>query len=97
MSFPSNFLWGGATSSVQYEGGFDQGGRGLGHMDFIPCLTEEQRRTQPSTFNQSLEAFERIQAHEDEYNLASAVVPTSTIATRRTLPSLPRWASNASA
>ena len=70
MSFPSNFLWGGATSSVQYEGGFDQGGRGLGHMDFIPCLTEEQRRTQPSTFNQSLEAFERIQAHEDEYNLA---------------------------
>ena len=51
MSFPSTFLWGGATSSVQYEGGFDQGGRGLGHMDFIPCLSEEDRKRLPFTFN----------------------------------------------
>ena len=70
MSFPSTFLWGGATSSVQYEGGFDQGGRGLGHMDFIPCLSEEDRKRLPFTFNQSLERFEYFRAHESESNLA---------------------------
>lgn len=70
MSFPSDFLWGGATSSVQYEGGFDQGGRGLGHMDFIPCLSDEERLIHPSTFNQSLEQFEYFRTHEDGSNLA---------------------------
>ena len=25
---PKGFLWGGATADFQYEGGFDEGGRG---------------------------------------------------------------------
>ena len=28
MSFPKNFLWGGATAANQYEGGWQEGGRG---------------------------------------------------------------------
>lgn len=36
MSFPDNFLWGGATAANQCEGGYDQGGRGLANVDVIP-------------------------------------------------------------
>lgn len=35
MSMPKDFLWGGATAANQYEGGFDQGGRGLATSDLI--------------------------------------------------------------
>ncbi len=31
--FPEGFLWGGATAANQYEGGFDQGGKGLSVSD----------------------------------------------------------------
>lgn len=33
--FPNGFLWGGATSAAQLEGGFDKGGRGLSHLDYL--------------------------------------------------------------
>lgn len=36
MSFPKEFLWGGATAANQVEGGFDTDGRGLGSVDVIP-------------------------------------------------------------
>jgi 6-phospho-beta-glucosidase len=35
MSFPKNFLWGGATAANQYEGGYLEGGRGLATSDAI--------------------------------------------------------------
>ena len=31
--FPSTFLWGGATAANQYEGGFNEGGKGLTMID----------------------------------------------------------------
>ncbi|WP_238902807.1 MULTISPECIES: 6-phospho-beta-glucosidase [unclassified Clostridium] len=34
--FPDNFLWGGAISANQVEGAYNEGGRGLGHIDLIP-------------------------------------------------------------
>ena len=34
--FPEGFLWGGATAANQFEGGFDEGGRGLANVDVIP-------------------------------------------------------------
>lgn len=34
MRLPSTFLWGGATADFQFEGGFDEGGRGLSTHDF---------------------------------------------------------------
>ena len=36
MSFPKNFLWGGATAANQCEGGFDKDGRGLANVDVCP-------------------------------------------------------------
>ena len=35
MSFPKGFLWGGATAANQYEGGYNEGGRGLAISDMI--------------------------------------------------------------
>jgi 6-phospho-beta-glucosidase len=33
--FPKDFLWGGATAANQYEGGYNQGGRGIAISDLI--------------------------------------------------------------
>lgn len=33
--FPKNFLWGGATAACQYEGGYQEDGRGLAVTDFM--------------------------------------------------------------
>ena len=33
MSFPENFLWGGATAANQCEGAYREGGRGLANVD----------------------------------------------------------------
>lgn len=41
--FPDNFLWGGATAAAQYEGGFDEGGKGLSHLDMIGFVEKEDR------------------------------------------------------
>ena len=43
MSFSKDFLWGGATAANQYEGGWDQGGKGVSSSD---CCTRGSR-TQP--------------------------------------------------
>ena len=34
MKVPEGFLWGGATADFQYEGGWQEGGRGLSTHDF---------------------------------------------------------------
>ncbi len=36
MTFPKNFLWGGATAANQCEGGYKEGGRGLANEDVAP-------------------------------------------------------------
>lgn len=35
MAFPKNFLWGGATAANQYEGAYDEDGKGLNTADVI--------------------------------------------------------------
>lgn len=35
VRFPDGFLWGGATADFQYEGGFNEGGRGINSQDFV--------------------------------------------------------------
>ena len=32
---PENFLWGGATAANQYEGGWNEGGKGLSIADIL--------------------------------------------------------------
>ncbi|MCI5774124.1 MAG: glycoside hydrolase family 1 protein [Erysipelotrichaceae bacterium] len=44
MSFPKNFFWGGATAANQYEGGWNEGGRGLAATDITTGATKNSRR-----------------------------------------------------
>ena len=41
---PKGFLWGGATADFQYEGGFNEGGRGLLSHDFETDGSQENPR-----------------------------------------------------
>lgn len=44
MGFPKNFLWGGATAANQYEGGYNEGGRGLAISDLISAGSHTKPR-----------------------------------------------------
>lgn len=44
MSFPKDFLWGGATAANQVEGGYDADGRGLSVMDISTAGSLHARR-----------------------------------------------------
>ena len=43
-TFPDGFLWGGATAANQYEGGWDEGGRGLSVADCTPYNPNVDRK-----------------------------------------------------
>ena len=44
MAFSKEFLWGGATAANQYEGGFNEGGRGLSSDDVVTNGTHHDPR-----------------------------------------------------
>ncbi len=44
MSFPKDFYWGGATAANQYEGGWNEGGRGLALTDVTTGGTNTKQR-----------------------------------------------------
>lgn len=44
MRFPKNFMWGGATAAHQVEGGYNEGGKGLGIMDIATCGSKDTYR-----------------------------------------------------
>ena len=47
MAFNEKFLWGGATSASQFEGGYNEGGRGLSHMDYIRRVKKADKEKCP--------------------------------------------------
>ena len=44
MAFPDGFLWGGAVAANQWEGGWDQGGRGMAMTDVTTGGTVSEPR-----------------------------------------------------
>ena len=66
--FPKDFLWGGATSSAQLEGGFDQGQRGKSQLDYVTFIPPEQRNKALGTLELSEERFNDAYANEAELN-----------------------------
>ncbi|KRL37373.1 6-phospho-beta-glucosidase [Liquorilactobacillus uvarum] len=43
MSFPKNFLWGGATAANQCEGAYRDDGKGLSLVDILPTASEDRQ------------------------------------------------------
>lgn len=75
--FPKEFLWGGATADFQFEGGFNEGGRGINSQDFVTDgnvsrkrqITLELSDGTRSSVN-SLETFPKgakAKMYDDEY------------------------------
>lgn len=75
--FPEEFLWGGATADFQFEGGFNEGGRGINSQDFVTDgnvsrkrqITLELSDGTRSSVN-SLETFPKgakAKMYDDEY------------------------------
>lgn len=69
MTMPKDFLWGGATSSSQYEGGYNLGGRGLSHMDYIRRVPKNDN-VKVFPINVTYEMFLDHKNHENDYNFA---------------------------
>ena len=67
--FTENFLWGGATSASQYEGGCLEGGRGLSHMDYIRRV-EKEDKVKVFPINVTAAMLDEHKKHEDDYNFA---------------------------
>lgn len=67
--FQKDFLWGGATSSSQIEGGYNIGGRGLSHMDYIRRV-EKNDTDKTFPINVTWDMFVDHKKHEDDYNFA---------------------------
>lgn len=44
MAFPEGFLWGGATAANQYEGGWNEGGKGPSGADMMTNGTHTMPR-----------------------------------------------------
>ena len=51
MSFPKNFLWGGAVAANQCEGAYNEDGKGLCTQDVTPhgIVCQEQKSLQKTT------------------------------------------------
>lgn len=68
--FPSDFLWGGAISSAQAEGGYLEDGKGIDTQSmryFNPQWNREQR-DENRNINMTTERFEEALKNEDEVN-----------------------------
>ena len=83
LQFPDGFLWGGATAANQCEGAYNEDGRGLANVDVVPMGLIVMRllrvRKRCSTLKRAIFT-----------QLKMALI--CTIATRKTLRSLGKWA-----
>lgn len=72
--FPEGFLWGGATAANQYEGGWQEGGKGMSVMDIMTGGTATTRRRmtpelEPGTFYPNHEAVDFYHRYKEDIAL----------------------------
>ena len=68
-SFPSGFLWGGATAANQIEGAYNEGGRGLCVQDVMPQGIQGPRTAQPTADNLTLEGIDHYHRYAEDIAL----------------------------
>ena len=69
MTFPENFLWGGAVSANQCEGAYNEDGKGLSVQDVLPHGLRGERTEGPTADNLKLEAIDFYHSYEEDIRL----------------------------
>ena len=54
IKFPENFLWGGATAANQFEGAYNEEGKGLSIQDVMPKGITGAATEEPTADNMKL-------------------------------------------
>ena len=54
MTFPKNFLWGGAVAANQCEGAYQEDGKGLDIQDIMPHGIKGEPTAEPTEDNMKL-------------------------------------------
>ncbi|CAI3245069.1 MAG: family 1 glycosylhydrolase [Paraclostridium bifermentans] len=60
VGFPKDFFWGGATAASQYEGAYNEGGKGLTTADMVRWLPKTEREKKEHPFEVSKSEIHEI-------------------------------------
>ncbi|QHO90860.1 6-phospho-beta-glucosidase [Actinomyces sp. 432] len=69
MTFPNDFLWGGALAANQYEGAYDADGKGLSVQDVMPQGIVGPRTEAPTPDNLKLEGIDFYHRYKEDIAL----------------------------
>lgn len=69
MSFPKEFLWGGATAANQFEGAYNVDGKGLSIQDVMPHGIKTPRTEGPTADNMKLEGIDFYNRYQEDIAL----------------------------
>ncbi len=88
--FPESFLWGGATAANQFEGGYDEGGRGLATSDVITAGALDHPRQM--TFRDKEGNLVRLNGRDDvSSDLTAAIDPDTYYPSHRAVDFYHHW------
>ncbi|WP_047688909.1 glycoside hydrolase family 1 protein [Kocuria sp. ZOR0020] len=68
-TFPEGFLWGGATAANQFEGAYDQGGKGLSIQDIMPKGIMAPPSEEPTEDNLKLTGIDFYNRYAEDITL----------------------------
>ncbi len=69
FNFPQGFLWGGATAANQYEGAYNEGGKGLDIQDVMPRGILEPPISEPTADNLKLIGIDFYHRYKEDIKL----------------------------
>lgn len=69
MSFPKNFLWGGAVAANQCEGAYQEDGKGLDIQDILPHGFSSPPTAEPTSDNLKLKAIDFYHHYKEDIKL----------------------------
>ena len=73
MSFPKNFLWGGAIAANQCEGAWNEDGKGPSIQDVMPRGVMGPVSDQPEASNLKLVGIDFYHRYEDDIRLLAGM------------------------
>ncbi len=67
--FPKDFLWGGATAANQFEGAYNEDGKGLSIQDIFPRGIMGSRTEEPTEDNMKLIGIDFYHRYKEDIKL----------------------------